>query len=289
MLPGDCPAVDLEARPLGLDDLERTQIGAEVAHLFGQVVARGRRKRDDPVVFDPDHLHRVQVHDRVEAFDRPGVWVAVGVIPNPARGPREPPALVAVPGERSDAPRLDGDELGIRDTALGEGRAHPLVAANCALARGVLLGRNRRLDVGDELPGEKPAFGQGHETLIRVTRDRVEHDRERLARRGCPVGSDNLVARRLAKADLNEARPVREVGHRAERADGLRELRGGQGVGGMRGARDPRCSIDAILGQRHRSPITRLSPRPTAASPRRRPGFSLGAGARRRAPRSPRD
>jgi hypothetical protein len=62
-LPAHLVAVDLEARPLRLGDLQRLDVGAEIGTRVGGVVPLLRRQRPVAVFLDADHLHRVQIDD----------------------------------------------------------------------------------------------------------------------------------------------------------------------------------------------------------------------------------
>ena len=84
LLPLHLPAVDGEARPVGLGDLDRLDVVAElgerrpvvlVEHELLGVVARSRRQRHHPVVLDVDDLHGVEVERDDQALDRSRVAV----------------------------------------------------------------------------------------------------------------------------------------------------------------------------------------------------------------------
>ena len=90
-LPAHHAAVDREAGPLGLDDLERGDVVAQRRAGGGVEVAALRRDRHDAVVVDAQHLERVQVDERDHAVDRVGPLVVARLRLHERHAPGEPP------------------------------------------------------------------------------------------------------------------------------------------------------------------------------------------------------
>ena len=121
VLPAHLPAVDLEADPVRLRDLDGLQAAARGGDA-GRVVAGAGRQRHHAEVFHPDHRHVVDIDDRVQPVDRLGVRVVARAGPVEAEGPDQAPALVLLPAEGPDAPRLHQHLVRPVDAPALEGR-----------------------------------------------------------------------------------------------------------------------------------------------------------------------
>ena len=116
-LPANLPAADVEARPLGLDDLERLEIISQRTNAVGGVGARTRRQRHDPQVLHPHYRHVIQVHDGMKAVDRLGVRVVIRPLTIEQQRPHDPSSRILGCRERADAPWLYTHLRGIGDAA----------------------------------------------------------------------------------------------------------------------------------------------------------------------------
>ena len=106
---------------------------AELGHAVGGVVARAGRQRPVAVFLDADHLHRVQIDDRPDALDGPGVAVVGRVGAQEAERPGQAAAAVLFRAVIAGAPDIDHHQAGVVDAVvflqggleLGAGRAPP--------------------------------------------------------------------------------------------------------------------------------------------------------------------
>jgi len=119
-LPADLPAANVEARALGLGDLERLQVVAQRADAVGRVGAGPGRHRYHAQVLHPHHRHVVVVDDGVKAMDGLGVGVVVRLFAMEQQSPHQPAVRLLRGRERADAPRLDVHRGGIGDAATFE-------------------------------------------------------------------------------------------------------------------------------------------------------------------------
>ena len=149
-LPADLPAVDLEARSVRLDDLERFEVIPQRPDAIGGVGARARRQRHHAQVLDPHYSHGVEIHDGVESVDGLGVRVIIGPLAIEQQRPSDPASGLRGIGERADPPGLDQHPLGDGDATPLEARQNPRVSPGHELALGVLRQRHRGVHVGTD-------------------------------------------------------------------------------------------------------------------------------------------
>ena len=243
LLPAHLPAVDLEARALGLDDLERTQVVAQRTHCVGGVVPGRPRDGHLAVILDPDHLHRLQVDDRMETPDGMRVGIVVAVMADPHGSPGEPQVTLLLRCKVTERPELDVEEIEILDAACGESVPEGRVG---------LHGRDALLDLGEDHwrlhtryrpPGAHRPRGHREHRLVRLTGDRVVDDGERLALRGPPrVEREHGRFRWLVERDAHDPVRVAHLAFRAEQLDGDPKLVGAQRVERMRHVEEHRIS-----------------------------------------------
>ena len=75
ILPAHLTAFQRKACAFRLPDRERLNTRSQSTHTVRGVVARLRRQRPFAIFFDANHLHRVQIHHRPDAFDRTRITV----------------------------------------------------------------------------------------------------------------------------------------------------------------------------------------------------------------------
>ena len=229
--------VDREARAVGLDDLERSQVGSHRRHRVGRVVPVLHRKRPETVVLETHHLELVQVDDRVHALDRPGVRIVVRIFAGPARAPDEPATLVLRLDEVSDAPRLDRQQARVLDAAAPQRLEEALVAAEHVLARGVLAHGHGRLHVVALDHALNRPGGKRHDHLAGQTCARRAQDGAR-----APVGARadvELVLARLVELEHDDPRAAVEQPGVLQDGGRRLELGGVERVQGMCGRHLP--------------------------------------------------
>ncbi len=169
VLPADLVSVDREAGAVRLHDVERRDLAVGTPGAGG-VDAGLARHRDDPVVLDADDLERVQVEDRDEPGDGPGVAVVLGELAVPDGAPAQAAVGEVLRDEAGDRLRVDPDERRVGDAAFRE-----RLDDERGLPRGLrdepgLVARDARatvVDVGPQLddrgrvrPGRPPRTSQ---------------------------------------------------------------------------------------------------------------------------------
>ncbi len=252
LLPGDLIAVDLEARSLGLDDLQRLDVLARCGNPVGGVVRLARWDRPAAVLLDADDVHGVEVHDGPQSLDRADVAVVGRVGAEEAERPGEPHGAVLLGAVVAGAPDVDHDEAGVLDAReLLEGRLEHGAGQDGLLALDLLVDRHRRLHAGDVLPVEQGAVGQGEGCLVAGVGGVVEEDGEGLPGRGLlavPVMDE--VLRRLSQHDRDKPGGWGDLAGLPESLDGLSHFPGRQRlqrveVGDEAGGRDGR-DVDQV-------------------------------------------
>ena len=254
-LPAHGVAVDGEAPPVGLGDLDRAQVvpepveGRDVVRVGGQqrrgVVSRLRRQRDDAlgavgaVVGHLDDGPGVKVHDHDEALDRPGVAVLTGGGSDEGQRPDDAPLAGAVfdagvPGR----PQVDHGEGEVAHAAQPHRRLPPRVGEHDLLTGEELVEHERGLHAWDRLERDDRRGGERHDRLVGALGSPLVEHTERLAvQRGqavAPFSGHHAGLRRLGQFDGDEAERGRQFGVLAEDGDGGRHLVGGQRLERMR-------------------------------------------------------
>ena len=159
LLPAHAVAVERERDALGLRDLERLEV---VAQLAGRARGGGRTRpssrgsstRCD--VLDLEQLHAVEVDDEVQPGDRVGVRARALLAAVPDVGPADAAAAVGLGHEvRAVGPGVDQHPVQVGDPAVGERLDHARVAAQRRVALVELVDGHVRLPVGLVLPRER--------------------------------------------------------------------------------------------------------------------------------------
>ena len=153
-------AVDREARPLGLGDLERLEVVAHRTDVVAQVAAALGRQWHDAVVDDLQDLSPSVVDERDEPFDWPGVAVVGVGLPVVREAAADAASLFVREPEVPGRPRVDLGPGQIGDAAAGEGR----------LPLGVLVQRHDRVEA---LPVQQ---GRAHARHLAPRRDGAAAD-----------------------------------------------------------------------------------------------------------------
>ncbi len=252
VVPADGAAFHREADALGLLDVDRPQVVAGLLDELAIVVAVRLGDRRDAIVVDPDDLHLLDVDHRVEALDRVGIEIVVGARLDPAEGMAEVQALLALDPEIAGRPRVDADQLHVRDAALGAGLDEARVALDRGLDLEELLELDHRARLGQEALREHLLVGDRDHQAPDADIAGAEHVDARLA--------GDRIARReaahhglggLVQLDRLEAQRIAELGHRrAHDGRDLADLVPGQGLQRMqhrhrrRGAHAPLGGID---------------------------------------------
>ena len=153
---------------------------------LGGVVGRCGGQRPVAVLLDADDLHRVQIDDRPNALDGPGVAVVGRVAAEEAERPGEAAVAVFLGAVVAGAPDIDHDQAGIVDAGvLLEGRLELGGGQHGLLAFDLLVDGHGRLHAGDVLPVQQLFLGQRNDGFIAGVGAVVEQDGERFARRRC--------------------------------------------------------------------------------------------------------
>ena len=232
VLPADVVTLDLEARPLGLADLQRLEAVADVFDARRGIVPRPGRERPLAIFLDPDDLHRVEVDHRPEPLDRADVAVVGRVGPDEAEGPGEASGRVLGRPVVPRAPDVDHHERRVVDPGVRlELRQELGAPQDGPLALDLLVDRHRRLDAGDVLPAQEGVAVERERGLVTGVRRVVKEHGERLARRpfavlGRPV-DPGLVG--LQERDGDEPRRRRDLPLRFQERHGRADLRGVEG------------------------------------------------------------
>ena len=164
VLPAEQGAVQREADPVGLADLQRRHLAQPHRQQVGQVLAHHLRVGAAlVVVLDLEQFHRVQVDDGVQ----PGRWWAYGLpelaAPVPQVAPADPPPRVALGDERRAVGPHVGQHPGqVGDAAPGQRLDDGRVGAEHHVALVPLVDGHVGLLPGQVLPGGDRVPGQRH-------------------------------------------------------------------------------------------------------------------------------
>ena len=209
-LPGHLVAVDGEARPLRLGDLDGLERGPRRADL-GRVVevARFLGDRQQLLVDQVQDaaLDEVDVGD--QAVHRVGPGVVLLVVLHERQHPQHAPAFLALDAERPGRQRARADQVELGDAATRHGRPPAAVALDDLVDRDQVLEHDRGLPVagGVELDqGVDHRAGQGHDRVGGGAGVRVEQDGAHAPLHG-PTGpeGEHLLLRRLLEPEVGEA------------------------------------------------------------------------------------
>ena len=288
LLPAHQVALDGEARPLGLDDLERLEVGAPELLEARGVVVLGQRHGRAAVVVDAHHLEPVEVDDDVQPLDRVGVAVVVLVVLDPDEDVRDAQVLLVGAAIAACGPGVDLRLSDVFDAASPERLGKARVGLDAVLHGRELFGHDRGPRTLDPAPGRHLGFSQvDHRLEHRVGCD-VEQCYEGLARHRIarPPGAHEGLGRLLQldglEADrgaepllrlLRSAPPGRPPRLRAGRADGAPGLPlPAAGDPRVRAGRPPWCvaSSPLSLAQSLRKDTDAASGRWQDVSPTRR-------------------
>ena len=187
LLPAHEVPLDGEARPLGLDDLQRLEVGAPGLLEARGVVVLGERHRRAAVVVDAHHLEAVEVDDDVQPLDRVGIAVVVLVALHPDEDVRDAQVLLVGAAIAAGGPGVDLRTSDICDAAPPERLGKARVGLDALLHGRELFGHDRGPRPLDLAPG--PDFGcieVDHRLEHRIGRDVEQRDkgltRDRIAR-----------------------------------------------------------------------------------------------------------
>ena len=175
LLPLQRVAVEREGDALGLDDLERLEVVAQLlaGHEVGDVLAHRVGLLDAPVVLDLEQLHAVEVDDEVQPGDGVGVRARALAAAVPDVGPADAAAAVGLGDEvRAVGPGVDQDAVQLGDPAAGERLDHARVAPQRRVALVELVDGHVRLPVGLVLPGGDALLAERDARLVDLRRPR---------------------------------------------------------------------------------------------------------------------
>ena len=237
VLPGDVPAVDDEARPVGLDNLERLQIGARRRERSAVIIVLLPGNGHEPaVVLHGDDLALDQVDHRDHTLDRMSVGVVLLEGPVIGDGAQDPAPLVGLEIEIARRDRIDLDQvdLAVRQPAQNHGRAPALIRLDDVGRAVEILDDDRRLAVlvvGFQIgPGDEPLFAQVHQRLAGTAARDIEHQQEGDAGEWRPRHEcRDFLPGRLLELDERKAWKLAQI---------------------ARGAQDPAGGVDLADGQR---------------------------------------
>ena len=271
LLPRDLMAGDGEARPVGLGDLDRSEIVARRAGVLRGVVARLGRERGDAGVLELDELHRVQIDDRDQPLDRTRVAVVARLRAHPGQRPAQPPVVAQRPARR---PRVDHQQAGIGDAASGQRREELGVGLEHLLAFDELLEHHPWLHARDERHRGHRLIGERDDRLVNLAAGAIHQDDERLPRHRrvvrVRVPGEHVGLGRLVQLDGREADAVGQLALLAQDRHRLDDLVGGERL--QRVAVDARRLIGGSergVGHRESSPGDGVIRRAAAARPGR--------------------
>ncbi len=183
VLPANRIALDLEARPLGLDDLQGLDAGALRRDALGRIIAGQRRQIAMGKLVDLHHLHRVQIDHRPDALDRPGIAVVARVAAQKAERPGQPPAHLVGIAIKTGRPDVDHHQRRVVGAEmLFEQCAEFLTVDHRLLALDLLVDRHRRLHAGNVPARDNTGLAERDDRLEAAIRVVVE--KNRLSRTG---------------------------------------------------------------------------------------------------------
>ena len=232
VLPAEQVAVEREADPVGLADLQRRhlaqphreEVGQVLAHHLGVGAAGG-------AVLDLEQLHRVQVDDGMQAGDVVGVRVAALAAPVPQVAPADPAARVAVGDERrAVGPHVGEDPGQVGDPAPGQRLGDGRVGAQHLVALVPLVDGHVGLLAGQVIPRGDLVRGQRHGPAVGPAVGAIPADHQRLP----PVQPPRLEVRpgrarkiglgRLLQLDGGEPPAIADAAVTAHDRGGLADL-----------------------------------------------------------------
>src|SRR5262245_16430238 len=119
VLPLHLIAIDVETRPVRLGDLERLDSLAKLLHPVGGIVARRLWQRPVAlrplVLFDPNDFHLVEIDDRAQALDRPGVAIVSRIAADETERTGQPAGAFLFDAVIPGRPDIHHDQAGITD------------------------------------------------------------------------------------------------------------------------------------------------------------------------------
>ncbi len=254
LLPADQVALHLEARALGLRDLERLEVGAQRSVVLGVIAAGLGWERHDAQVEHLEYLAAAHVHEGEQPLERPRVAVVLLRLAQVGEAARDAPALLVGEPERAGGPGVDLHLGAVDDAAAVEGRVPLGVVVQSGQHHDRLLDLQCRSHVAHDLPAVHLAPGHRDDHLRHVGLGPLQQhqadtavDRDVLA----TVEGAHEVLGRVAQAQVGETDQVgRHLGAAAREddlagGDDLVPRQGGQGVQDGRG------------GGRHLADVTR--------------------------------
>ena len=197
-----------KAGALGLGDFQGLQVLAKLFNELGGVVARVGGKGNDAVIVNAHDFHLVQVHQRAEALDGPGVTVVGGTGAEEVAGQGQAAALFVLVAIVTRGPGVNHHQVGVGDAAFPEGGLEPGVGPDRGFALGKLVEHDAGLHAGDVLPGGHLPLAEGNDSLPGGGVLIVQDDQEGLAVNGVAGGKsgrDGLVG--FIQDDGLEAHP----------------------------------------------------------------------------------
>ena len=182
LLPPHAEPVELEARALRLDDLDRSEIVAERTDVVRAVVPVLGARAARPVVVDPHDAHRVQIDECHEALDRPRVPVVGRPVAVPGEAFGHAPLGVGR-AEVAGRPDVDHHGVDVGDPSQRKRIHERRVGLDHRLGLDRLVGMDRRMHAVHLASHLDLAGGEGDDHLGGRAGVRIEHDRERPPRK----------------------------------------------------------------------------------------------------------
>ncbi len=257
LLPADQVALHLEARALGLRDLERLQVGPRRSVVLGVVAAGLGWERHDAQVEHLEYLAPAHVDEGQQPLERPRVAVVLLRLAQVGEAARDAAALLVAQPEGAGGPGVDLD-LGAVDDAASVERRVPLgVVVQGGEHHDRLLDLQCRSHVAHDLPAVHRAPGHRDDHLRHVGLGALQqHQADTAVDRDVlpAVEGAHQVLGRIAQAQVGKTDQVgRHLGPAAREddltgGDDLVPRQGGQGVQDGRG------------GSRHLADVTRRAP-----------------------------
>ena len=238
VLPGQAMAVEGEADPFRLADLQRRHLPQPHREQAGQVLPHHLGVgAAGVVVFQLEQRHRVQVDDRVQAGDVVGVRVAQLAAPVPDVGPADPATFVTLGDERrAVGPHVRQHQRHVGHAAAGERLGHRGVGAEHLIALVPLVHGHVRLLAGQILPARDAVAGQRHGGAARLAVGTVPADHDRLSglRPAAGLELGQHVLGRLLQLDRGEPPAIADLAVTPQDRGRLPDLVGRQRIERMR-------------------------------------------------------
>ena len=229
-LPADDVAVDREADPVGLGDVEAPEVVAQRLVVLGQVAAALLGQRHHAVVDDVEHLTRRHVHEGEQALDRSGVAVVRRLLAEVRDAPGHAPVVLQRVAQVAGRPRVDLDLAEVLDAPPRERRPEARVLPQGVDRPDALVDAERGAHAFPAVPADDLAAGQVDERLDDRGPGPVDDHQPYLSRR--PVDP----ARWLVERDGGEPGTFGQPAAGAHRSDRVGDLLGGERVEPMEGA-----------------------------------------------------